>query len=188
MNKSDIRLAFKEKRKALSSKEQLKLNDLLLIQFQRIDFSTVQNCMTYWPLEQMNEPNTHLFTRFLQHMIPNLNIYYPKINSNNLLDAVEVNDDTVFNTNEWGITEPNEGAVIKPSKLQLILVPLLIFDQKGYRVGYGKGYYDRFLANCSNNAILLGISFFEPIQIIEDTHEFDIPLTMGITPEQIYEF
>jgi 5-formyltetrahydrofolate cyclo-ligase len=65
---------------------------------------------------------------------------------------------------------------------------LLIFDQKGYRVGYGKGYYDRFLANCSNNAILLGISFFEPIQIIKDTHEFDIPLTIGLTPEQIYEF
>jgi 5-formyltetrahydrofolate cyclo-ligase len=188
MNKLSLRLTFKEKRKALSSKELLKLNDLLLIQFQRIDFSTVQNCMTYWPLEQMNEPNTHLFTRFLQHMIPNLNVCYPKINSNNLLDAVEVNDDTVFNTNEWGITEPNEGAVIMPSKLQLILVPLLIFDQKGYRVGYGKGYYDRFLANCSNNAILLGISFFEPIQIIEDTHEFDIPLTIGITPEQIYEF
>jgi 5-formyltetrahydrofolate cyclo-ligase len=188
MQKSALRSLFKEKRQALSAKELLKLNDLLLIQFQRLDFSTIQNCMTYWPLEKLNEPNTHLFTRFLEHMVPNLRLFYPRINVNNELDAVEVNDDTVFNTNKWGITEPKEGAVIIPDDLDLILVPLLTFDQNGYRVGYGKGYYDRFLANCSKKTILLGFSFFEPIQFIEDTHEFDIPLSIGITPEHIYEF
>jgi 5-formyltetrahydrofolate cyclo-ligase len=188
MHKSALREQFKTKRQSLSSKELLKLNDLLLIQFQQLSFSAVQNCMTYWPLEQFNEPNTDLFIRYLIHMIPSLKVHYPKINEQHQIDAIEVNDDTIFETNEWGITEPIEGNVIAPHEIDLILVPLLIFDQNGYRVGYGKGYYDRFLANCKEDAILLGISYFEPIQIIEDTNEFDIPLTIGITPEHVYEF
>ncbi len=188
MNKSTLRIQFKEKRKVLSTKELLKLNDLLLIQFQNVSFSAVQNCMTYWPLEQFNEPNTHLFVRYLLHMIPSLKVCYPKMNEHHQITAIEVNDETVFVTNEWGITEPKEGNIIAPHTIDLILVPLLTFDQKGYRVGYGKGFYDRFLANCSAETILLGISYFEPIQIIEDTNEFDIPLTIGITPEHVYEF
>lgn len=188
MHKSVLREQFKAKRKNLSSKELVKLNDLLLIQFQKFSFSSVQHCMTYWPLEQFNEPNTHLFIRYLMHMIPSLKVHYPKMNVQHQIDVIEVNDDTIFETNKWGITEPTKGNIIAPHAIDLILVPLLIFDQKGYRVGYGKGFYDRFLANCREDAILLGISYFEPIQIIEDTNEFDIPLTIGITPEHIYEF
>ncbi len=188
MHKSALREEFKAKRQSLSSKELLKLNDLLLIQFQQLSFSAVQNCMTYWPIEHFNEPNTHLLSRYLLHMIPSVQLCYPKINDHHQMSAIEVNDDTVFVTNEWGITEPKEGKIIAPHAIDLIIVPLLIFDQNGYRVGYGKGYYDRFLANCKEDAILLGISYFEPIQIIEDTNEFDIPLSIGITPEHVYEF
>jgi 5-formyltetrahydrofolate cyclo-ligase len=188
MHKSALREQYKAKRKSLSSKDLLKLNDLLLIQFQQLSFSAIQNCMTYWPIEQLNEPNTHLLSRYLMHMIPSLKLSYPVVNDQHQMTAIEVNEDTVFETNEWGITEPKLGNIIAPDAIDLILVPLLIFDQNGYRVGYGKGYYDRFLANCKEDAIFLGISFFEPIQIIEDTNDFDIPLTIGITPEHIYEF
>ncbi len=188
MHKSALREQFKAKRKSLSAKDLLKLNDLLLIQCQQLSFSGIQNCMTYWPIEQLNEPNTHLLSRYLMHMIPSLKLFYPVINDHHQMTAIEVNEDTVFETNEWGITEPKLGNIISPDAIDLIIVPLLIFDQNGYRVGYGKGYYDRFLANCKEDAIFLGISYFEPIQIIDDTNEFDIPLTIGITPEHIYEF
>ncbi len=188
MNKEEIRIQFKSERKLLSSKDCLQFDDLLLIQFQQIDFSCVQSVMTYWPLSKQVEPNTHLFSGYLRHMIPGLKITYPKINSNNEMEAILIDENTKYVTNNWGITEPKEGLLIEPTSIDMILVPLLIFDQKGYRVGYGKGYYDRFLANTSEEAILVGFSYFEPIQIITDTNEFDIPLTVGITPSHIYEF
>ncbi len=188
MNKEEVRSKFKEKRKLLSAKACLQYDDLLLIQFQQKNFFSVQSLMTYWPSSKQVEPNTHLFSSYLRHMIPGLKICYPKINSNNEIDSILIDENTTYVTNDLGITEPKEGLLIEPSSINMILVPLLIFDQKGYRVGYGKGFYDRFLVNANKDAILVGFSYFEPIQIITDTNEFDIPLTLGITPEHIYEF
>ncbi|MDP1842680.1 MAG: 5-formyltetrahydrofolate cyclo-ligase [Sediminibacterium sp.] len=188
MDKASIRTAYKEKRKALSLKDKIKLDDLLLLQFQRLDFGGVNSIFTYWPMEHQMEPNTHLFSGYLRHMIPGLTIAYPKINDNDTMEAILIDEETVYTTNQWGLTEPEAGPVCSPASIDLVLVPLLVFDQSGYRVGYGKGYYDRFLAQCRQNAILVGLSYFEPIALISDTHEFDIPLNIGITPQLIYEF
>lgn len=188
MNKEEIRRLYKEKRKLLSDKDCLQYDDLLLIQFQQINFSSIQSVMTYWPLSKQIEPNTHLFSSYLRHMIPGLKISYPKINNYNQIEAILIDENTKYVSNDWGIIEPNEGVLIESRSIDMVLVPLLIFDKKGYRVGYGKGFYDRFLANVNKDAILVGFSYFEPIQIITNTNEFDIPLTLGITPELIYEF
>jgi 5-formyltetrahydrofolate cyclo-ligase len=68
------------------------------------------------------------------------------------------------------------------------LVPLLAYDLKGNRVGYGKGYYDRFLAECRPDALKIGFSYFEPEEQINDTEDFDIPLNYCVTPHRCYEF
>lgn len=135
----------------------------------------------------MCEPNTHLFSGYLRHMIPGLTIAYPRITSREDMEAVIIHEDTVYDTNTWGITEPRGEQILPASAIDLVFAPLLVFDQKGYRLGYGKGYYDRFLSNCTDAAII-GFSYFEPIREIADTHEFDLPLTIGITPDKLYEF
>jgi 5-formyltetrahydrofolate cyclo-ligase len=188
MEKALLRTEYKQKRNALSSGQQLRNDDLLLLQFQQLDFSGVNTMMTYWPLTNQAEPNTHLFSGYLRHMIPGLSISYPKLNGVNSMDAILIDEETVYQTGNWGITEPGSGPVIAPVEIDLILVPLLVFDEQGYRVGYGKGYYDRFLSNCREDAILVGLSYFDPVALITDTDEFDIPLTFGITPQHIYEF
>jgi len=99
-----------------------------------------------------------------------------------------INEDTAYTTNQYGITEPKEGIELKPTDLDLIFVPLLICDEQGFRVGYGKGFYDKFLAQCKSDAITLGFNYFSPIDKIQDTDEYDIPLNYCITPEHIYEF
>ena len=76
----------------------------------------------------------------------------------------------------YGMLEPNNTCPIFPSvKLQLIIVPGIAFDSKGYRLGYGKGFYDRFLAECSH-AIPIGLAY--QIQVVEDTFPqvWDIPV------------
>ena len=84
--------------------------------------------------------------------------------------------------------EPAGGKPVSEDQIDVVIVPLLVFDEKGNRVGYGKGFYDRFLSRCREDVIKIGLSFFDAEKRIDDTDEFDIPLTYCITPGKIYEF
>jgi 5-formyltetrahydrofolate cyclo-ligase len=188
MLKAELRTQYINKRKELHGADRLKLDDLLLIQFQQINFEEIQMVMTYWPIANKSEPNTHLFNGYLRHSIPNLQMAYPVVKDGVNMEAVLVDENTIYSTNHWGITEPKEGQIVPLNQIDLVLVPLLVFDEAGYRVGYGKGFYDRFLANKASHTALIGFSYFDPVSLISDTHEFDIPLHLGITPKRIYEF
>jgi 5-formyltetrahydrofolate cyclo-ligase len=189
VTKAAIRKHYKTLRSNISSKEKLKLDDLLLLQFQKLDCSSFQTLLTYWPMAHKNEPNTLLFSSYLRHFIPNLQIAYPKANFDTTeMEAILINEETVYTTNKQGITEPKFGEVINPNEIELIFVPLFVCDTNGYRVGYGKGFYDKFLEKCNPEIIKIGFSYFEPIHKIEDTNSFDVPLTCCITPDNIYEF
>ena len=188
MLKAAIREIYLNKRSELHGHDRLKLDDLLLIQFQQINFEGIQTVLSYWPMANKSEPNTHLFNGYLRHMIPQLQLAYPVVQNQEKMQAILVDEDTVYQTNQWGITEPKNGVPIELGEIDLVLVPLLVFDEAGYRVGFGKGYYDRFLAEKEEHTALIGFSYFEPIPLISDTHEFDIPLHLGITPNRIYEF
>lgn len=188
MTKKELRDIYKEKRLVLSAKERSMLDDLLLIQFQRLSFEDVQVVLSFWPMEERAEMNTHLFTRYLSHLIPGLKVSYPVTDpSSNKMKAVLVDDDTVLEENNYGITEPVNGTEISPAEIDLVLVPLFAFDEKGYRVGYGKGYYDRYLKQC-DRAIVVGLSYFDAVDTISDTDEYDVPLNYCVTPGNLYEF
>ena len=189
MNKQALRQEYKTRRANLHGHERVKMDDLILLQFQQFDYSSIQTVLSYWAIEGMAEPNTHLFSGYLRHMLPDLTIAYPISDTATLqMTAVTINEDTVYQTNQWGITEPKEGEVLDPQQIDLIFVPLLVCDKEGYRVGYGKGFYDRYLANCREDIVKIGLSYFEPIEKITDTNQFDVPLTYCITPQHIYEF
>lgn len=190
MTKQELRKLYKQKRLSLSATERLKLDDLMLIQLQRLSFdNNVQVVMSFWPIENHGEMNTHLYTRYLEVAIPDVKVAFPVIDfSANKMHAVLVNDDTEFVENRYGIAEPGKGEEIAPVEIDLIFVPLLAFDNNGFRVGYGKGYYDRFLQYCRQDVITVGFSYFDAVEKIDDTHQFDIPLNYCITPHKIYEF
>ena len=69
-----------------------------------------------------------------------------------------------------------------------VIVPLLGFDKQGYRIGYGKGFYDRFLSKCSFKTQFIGISIYEPFEVISDVEPSDIKLHACITPDSIFRF
>lgn len=189
MTKTALRKIYREKRKALTAGEQARMDDLLLIQFQQAPIPFVQTLFSYWPMENMREPNVHLITDFMEFRNPELKVAYPRITADGQqMEAILTNEDTTFRQNKFGTYEPEQGDVISPDAVDIVLVPLLCFDKSGYRVGYGKGYYDRFLNACDPACLKLGFSYFDPVDKIEDKHEFDVPLSHCMTPQSIYVF
>jgi 5-formyltetrahydrofolate cyclo-ligase len=95
---------------------------------------------------------------------------------------------TEFAISEWGIPEPVGGMIMEAASFDVILVPLVAFDKNGHRVGYGKGFYDRYLALCKPDCLKIGISLFEAVELIEDVESYDIPLDLAICPSKVYDF
>jgi len=189
ITKAALRNTYKQRRKELPDKERLKLDDLVLIQFQKLILRDVHAVLSYWPIKSHLEINTLPITDYLSFKIPGLRVCFPKTDfAQTKLQAVEVEKETTFEVNHAGIGEPIAGDLIYPEELDMVFVPLLAYDKKGYRVGYGKGFYDRYLHQCRPNVIKVGFSYFEPEDTIPEVNEFDIPLNLAITPTCIYEF
>ena len=189
MNKKQIRKDFLAMRKALHRAERAKLDDLLLIQFQQFSFGNIETLFTYFPIEETAEPNTFLYTEYLKFRFPELKVAYPITNlSSREMRAGIVTDNTEYEINRYGLTEPVTELIAEPENIDVVLVPLLAFDLRGYRVGYGKGYYDNFLAKCDEDTLKIGFSYFEPLREIEDVNQHDIPLDFCITPSYLYAF
>jgi 5-formyltetrahydrofolate cyclo-ligase len=94
-------------------------------------------------------------------------------------------DNTKIKKNEYNIPEPVYGLEVPVTKIDVVFVPLLAFDLKGNRVGYGKGFYDKFLSECKPETIKIGLSFFEAEELIDDISENDIQLDSCVTPNKI---
>ncbi len=97
-------------------------------------------------------------------------------------------DNTKIKKNEYNIPEPVNGLEVPVHKIEVVFVPLLGFDKKGNRVGYGKGFYDKFLDECKPEVIKIGLSFFPPEDLITDVFESDVQLDYCVTPSEVYTF
>lgn len=97
-------------------------------------------------------------------------------------------DNTKIIKNKYNIPEPDDGLEVPTNKIDVVFVPLLAFDKAGHRVGYGKGFYDRFLLECNPETIKIGLSFFEAEDLIGDIFENDVKVDYCVTPNAVYRF
>ncbi len=191
MKKEEIRTFYKEKRSNLSPHLKQKLDDLLLIKFQQLDIDIPSLIMTYSPIRKLNEFDPQTITDYCYFKNPGQQLFYPvmvEVKKHPKIISVIVHDETIFKTNQYDIEEPVDGIDMIPSEIDLIIIPLLYFDKNGNRVGYGKGYYDRFLKHCRKDCLKVGFSYFNPIDEVEDINKYDVKLNVGISPDGIYEF
>lgn len=191
MNKKEIRLTYLDKRVQLPMRDKRKLDDLILIRFQQLQIDIPSLIMTYSPMEKHNEFDPQLITDYCYFKNPGQQLFYPVMvesGASPQLISVIVDDDTEFEINKYGIEEPIDGIDMFPTEIDMVIVPLISFDRKGNRVGYGKGYYDRFLQQCRKDCIKIGFSYFEAVSQIDDVNKYDIKLDYCVTPETIYQF
>lgn len=189
MTKQQLRQQYLTKRGQLEGEEYQTLNYQLLQQFQQLDFAGVNCIHMFLPMEQNKEPDTYLLREWLKDTHPRITIVFPKTNFRTLQMISYTDDaDLVLAVNSYGITEPTAGNEVSAKEIDMVLLPLLAFDTHGYRVGYGKGFYDRFVQQCRPDVWLLGLSLFEPVKQIADVNPYDLRMHACITPGQRYNW
>ena len=186
MKKQTLRKAYRQKRKSLTTSTINNLSLKIANQALKLPIWEASFYHLFLTIKQLKEVETEPLLSILYGR--DKNIVIPKSDIlNGEMSHYLLTDNTTIKPNIWNIPEPQDGLQIKTSKLEVIFVPLLAFDKVGHRVGYGKGFYDGFLKNCTN-AVIIGLSFFEADEKIEDIQPNDIALDYCLTPNQIYQF
>ena len=189
MNKASIRKDFLKKRAELNKAEFERLNTLIFEQFKQLDLSGVKVLHAFLPISGKHEIDTWPIINWLWKQHPNITTVAPKADFKAAqMQHHTLTSETVLVTNAYGISEPENSPEVVSSAIDMVLVPLLAFDLRGYRVGYGKGFYDHFLSGCRKDVITIGLSQFSPIETIEDIDVWDHPLMHVIAPENVYSF
>lgn len=160
-----------------------------MAQVRKWDASGFSTTHIFLPIEGNREPDTYAVAEWLRHTYPHMRLILSRTDRvNHRMHHVIWDDATVLKQNHWGIPEPQNGQTVSSGEIDAVLIPLLAFDIHGNRVGYGKGFYDRFLAECRPETIKTGLSLFDAEPAITGVDAFDIPLDYCITPQQIWRF
>ena len=186
MLKKELRLSYLQLRNELSSEA---ISNYSLVIANRVLDLPVWTCNYYHLFLSITE-NNEIDTSFILSVLQgkDKNIVLPKVLDETGLIHYLLTDNTVLRKNKWNIPEPVDGLEVSPNKIDVVFIPLLAFDKQGYRVGYGKGFYDNFLQECREDVIKIGLSLFKPVDKISDTQEHDISMDYCVTPEKIYTF
>jgi 5-formyltetrahydrofolate cyclo-ligase len=190
MTKSELRQLYLEKRRSLSAAETASMSTAIAGRFfSEIDLLGVSALHTYIRIKERNEIDTSAIYFRLWRDHPGIHTFAPRVNAETgELEAVRFDAGTEMIENAWGITEPAGRAEAFAEEMDIVIVPLLCFDAAGHRVGYGRGYYDRFLARCRPDCVKAGLSLFGPADKIDDTHGGDVPLDAVVTPDAVHRF
>lgn len=184
MNKSDLRSFYKEKRSQLENQERISASKMIAEKlFSSFGFEN-ELISVFLPISRLNE----IDTSFILEKFSLSNTFCSPVAdfSNHTMKHLELNSQTVIKENSWGIPEPSKSHSFSPREITVVIVPLLISDIHGNRLGYGKGFYDRFLSEIQDEVTIIGINFFEPIQMIPDVGPLDVPIHYLVTPNKVF--
>ena len=176
MKKAELREEYLKKRQLLSDEECETLSSTVAARvFERIDFSTVGTVHLFLPIERFREIDTWQIVYRIWTQFPSVRVVVPKVDRpTGGMTGIELTKTTPLDLSGWGVPEPLTGPVIDPTDIDVVFVPLLCSDVLGYRVGYGKGFYDRFLAKCRPDCRKIGLNYFPPVDRIDDVTESDV--------------
>ncbi len=189
-SKQELRTLYRQERKKLTEKERarksVRIADLFLTQ---VALEKPKVIHLFLPISSLLEVNTGL-------ILEGLNLEYPHIKTVTSIIAedqvslltVEVRHDTPLVQNAWGIPEPKQRILFDEQHIEEVLTPLLITDYRGVRLGYGKGFYDRFFLRCSPQVVKTGLNFFQALEEEIPQDPWDLPLTRLIYPDGIVNF
>lgn len=185
MDKKSLRKHYGNLRAALTEQEMDSMSLAIANRLIELPIWNAQYFHLFLPIEQKHEINTEYILSIIQGK--DKEVLVPKVVGAELKHYLLL-DSTSLVINKWGIPEPVDGIEIDPKKIDVVFVPLMAFDKQGHRIGYGKGMYDGFLAQCRDDVLKIGLSFFEAEEKFAEVFSSDIPLNYCITPDKIFKF
>jgi len=189
MTKKELRKLYLDKRKSLSEGDYAQRNMALYSHFfSSIDLSFINVLHTYLPIVQNNEADTWMIIDRIRREFPHVRLSIPRVGEDETLENFFYEGPQQLVTSTWGIPEPKQGVSTPEEKIDMIIVPLLVIDRQGHRVGYGKGFYDKLMQKTRHDCNKIGLSLFGPVDSIDDVDAHDISLNSCVTPEGIMVF
>ena len=187
LNKKQLRAEIKQRRRNLTLKEiedfSIQISNLII----NLPIWEYSFYHTFLSIKSLKEVNTEPLLAILSGKDKNIVISKTNFEARTM-SHILLQDNTILKLNPLNIPEPENGISIHNEQIEVVFVPLVAFDELGNRVGYGKGFYDEFLKNCSKDTIKIGLSFFEAEAVISDIELHDVPLDFCVTPGKIYNF
>lgn len=187
MLKKELRLKYKTLRKQLSENELEELSLAIANKILTLPLWNKTYFHVFLPITEHNEVNTEFILHLLSGKDKEIIISKSDFESRDMTHFL-LTDNTKIKKNEYYIPEPVDGIEVPAKKIEVVFVPLLAFDKSGHRVGYGKGFYDKFLSECQPEIIKIGLSFFGPEEQISDVFENDVKLDYCVTPNEVFKF
>ena len=187
MTKKELRQKYKKLRNDLSFDA---IEDLCLQianQTLKLPIWNFENYHVFLTIHEHKEVQTDYLLHILNGKDKNVIVSRSDFETRTM-NHILLTDNVIIKKNEWNIPEPQNGFSVADNQIDVVFVPLLAYDVFGNRVGYGKGFYDKFLAKCKPNVVKIGLSFFDAEPIISDSYELDIRLDYCVTPNKIYDF
>ena len=187
MDKFTARKKYQTLRSKFSRNKILDLSVKIANNCLDLDIWSNKNYHIFLSIDKKNEVDTKPIINILDGKQKNI-IISKSVFKTYTLKNYFLNEDVILKENEYGIPEPINGIQINNDIIDIVFVPLIAYDIKGNRVGYGKGFYDRFLQNLGPKIIKIGLSFFPPELLIKNIDEKDIKLDYCVSPEKIFNF
>jgi len=189
MTKAELRKIYLAKQKSLLPLERKRKSRRIADNFfQKFDLTKINFLHCFAAIEKFNEIETSLIFQKVWRSFPHIETLLPRVNfQTDEIENLKFTKTTKLVRNAWEISEPTESELVETEKIDVVLVPLLCFDGQGFRVGYGKGFYDRFLKNCRADCLKIGLSYFAPAAEISDAQDFDVKLDFCVTPEKVWK-
>ena len=190
MTKRELRRIYLQKQRSLSADERREKSlNISKRFFEKFTLETVRFLHVFLSIEKNGEIETSAIIERLWRDFPDAATIVPRIDVEKMtLDNLIYKSDTRLVKNKWHILEPTGAELFEIERIDLVLVPLLACDERGFRDGYGKGFYDRYLSECRVDVLKIGLSYFAPVAEISDVNEFDVKLDFCITPERVWRF
>lgn len=187
MDKKTIRADYRTKREALSDDLADKLSLDISNQALALPVWHLQTFHLFLPIVEKKEVDTEVLLNVLLGRDKTVVVSKSDFTTGTMQHFV-LEEHTLIRKNAYGIPEPVSGIPIEVTDIDVVFVPLLAFDVSGHRIGYGKGFYDRFLAECRKDVVKVGLSFFAAEPAFADVLDTDVALDYCVTPERVYRF
>jgi 5-formyltetrahydrofolate cyclo-ligase len=115
------------------------------------------------------------------------NVVVPRVDwGSKKMEPIEIQSlDVGFQTTGPGLREPISGKAVPLGMIEMVVIPGLAFDRRGYRVGRGRGFYDRFLSQQDFAGVRCGLCFHEQLMPPLPNEEHDVPMDLVVTDTEV---